>query len=159
MVYSFRILGPLGLIELWKHNERSCGSVGGINQASGRKLTSCQDFLACQVTSWIPPLTHTGSCCSEDDDEEGDRQKFEGWLSGQTCDLRGEIGFGSCLLALVEGGDKLGKLPPPPHLPMPFPFHLLQSMKWNLFITQLIITLYLFHPDQVSHFYDIMSQS
>jgi len=42
-----------------------------------------------------------------------DQEKFEGWLSGQTCDLRGEIGFGSCLLALAErGGDKLGKLPP-----------------------------------------------
>ncbi|KAI4802710.1 hypothetical protein KUCAC02_006289, partial [Chaenocephalus aceratus] len=36
-----------------------------------------------------------------------DQEKFEGWLSGQTCDLRGEIGFGSCLLALAEGGDKL----------------------------------------------------
>lgn len=41
-----------------------------------------------------------------------DSKKFEGWLSGQTFDLRGEIGFGSCLLALAAGGDKLGKLPP-----------------------------------------------
>ncbi|KAI9517008.1 hypothetical protein NQZ68_011485 [Dissostichus eleginoides] len=39
-----------------------------------------------------------------------DQEKFEGWLSGQTCDLRGEIGFGSCLLALAEGGDKLACL-------------------------------------------------
>ncbi|TNN43479.1 hypothetical protein EYF80_046337 [Liparis tanakae] len=51
-----------------------------------------------------------------------DQEKFEGWLSGQTCDLRGEIGFGSCLLALAErGGDKLVLLPPPSSSDSTFP--------------------------------------
>ena len=40
-----------------------------------------------------------------------DQEKFEGWLSGQTCDLRGETGFCSCLLTLAEGEDRLSKLP------------------------------------------------
>ena len=88
-----------------------------------------------------------------------DQEKFEGWLSGQTCDLRGETGFCSCLLTLAEGEDRLSKLPfhkhththththtqTLMHIPSTvFPFHFPQSMKLKLFITWLIITLYVF---------------
>ncbi len=66
------------------------------------------------------------------------------WMNGQTWDCR-EIGCGSCLLALTEGGAELCKHPDA--ISTAYFFLFLQSMRLKLFITWVIITLYLFHHD------------